>query len=155
MPGSSGKDLEALERQKLVGGLDRLGLGGDQRCEPAGRDATEGKVTLRPDPLDQGIDHAGIAIDQARLHRRDRVARDDLARSCQLDARQLGRVLVQRLARDLDAGRDHAPEVLALGLTTSHVVAVAEVDDDAGGLEVFVGGNRIDDAVRADSRGFS
>ena len=43
------QDLEALEGQQLVGGLDRLGLGRDQRGEPAGRDAARREVDLGAD----------------------------------------------------------------------------------------------------------
>ena len=97
------QDLEALEREQLVGRFDRLGLGRDQRREPAGRDAARREVDLGADPLDERVDHAGVAVDEAGLHRRDRVARDDLAGPRQLDARQLRGVLVERLGADLDA----------------------------------------------------
>src|SRR5439155_17063029 len=106
------QDAQALERKQLVGRFDRLGLGRDQRGEPAGRDAARREVDLGADPLDERVDHAGVAVDQAGLHRRHRVARDDLARPRELDARQLRGVLVERLGAERDARRDHADEVL-------------------------------------------
>src|SRR5436190_12358490 len=134
------QDLQSLEREQLVGGLDGLGLGRDQRSQPAGSDAARGIVDLGANPLDERVDHAGIAVDEPRLHRLDRVTRDHLARASELDARQLGRVLVQRLARDLDPWCDHAAEVLALGVHDIPGRRGAEIDDNAPLLEILVRG---------------
>ena len=91
-------------------------------------------ITFRPPPIlrldarDQALDHADIAPVDAGLHRRHRVAADHRLRPADADARQTGGGLVQRLDRQIDAGRDHAAEIGAVLVHHVEGGGGAEVD---------------------------
>ena len=93
---------------------------------------------------------AGVAEHDAGLHRVLRVSADDLRRTLDLDAGQLGGAREQRIGADLDAGRDHPAHVFALRRDAIERRRGAEVDDDERAVEALVGGHGVDDAVRAD-----
>ena len=102
--------------------------------EAAGRDHRRLDAELVAQPRDDAVDLAGEAVDDSRADGVDGRLADQRARLAELDLRQLGGALRERLERDLDARRDDPAEVLAL--VGDDVVGDrgAEVDDDAGAL---------------------
>ena len=122
----------------------------DERREAAGGDDGAGVAELGEDALDQPVDQADVAVDDARLHRVDGVAPDDLRRLGDLDARELGRAREERVGADLQARREDAAEVLALGRHAVEVRRGAEVDDDDAALGPLEARDRVGDAVGAD-----
>ena len=75
---------------------------------------------------------------------------DQRARLGEVDLRQLGAVLGERVERDADARADDAAEVLARRGDDVVGHRRAEVDRDAGPAELCVGGDRVDDPVGAE-----
>ncbi len=73
-----------------------------------------------------------------------------VARAHDLDPRQLGRRLVERVGRDGEPGRDDAARVLAARGDHVEGGRGAEVDDDRALRPALVGGHRVDDPVGAD-----
>ncbi len=96
------------------------------------------------------VDLRGEPVDGAGLDRLGRVLADHAARLDQLDAEQRGGAAVQRVEADLDAGKDRAAEVLALGRDRFERRRGAEVDDDRRAAVEVEGGDRVGDAVGAD-----
>ena len=104
---------------------------------------------LLAQPAEDGVHLAGVPVDHARLDRLGRALPDRVARGLDVHPRQPRRPGGQRLQRDLDPGRDHAAQVLAVA---GHHVVVdggAEVDRDARRAHAVVGGHRVHQPVRA------
>ena len=68
----------------------------------------------------------------------------------EVDPRDARAALGERRERDLDAGRDRAAEVLAVGRDGVEVDPGAEVDHHAAAADPVVGGDRVDEPVGAD-----
>ena len=83
----------------------------------------------------------------------------DVRRLAHVDARQPRGALEQRVGRDLSRpGRWRRPGYSPFAVTASSVVAVPKSQTMSGrplAAELFVGGDRIHDAVGADFGGFS
>src|SRR5438445_248653 len=64
--------------------------------------------------VDDAVDEPDVAVDDPGLHALHGVLADHALRPRELDARELRRVLEERLARDPDPGGDRAAQVFAL-----------------------------------------
>src|ERR1700723_3738526 len=141
------------EREQLVDGFDRGGERHDRAGEPAGGDRLGLGPELGAQAVDDRVDLAGGAVDDAGADGVDRGLADQRARRGDVDLGQGGGALGERLERDLDAGRDDPAEVLAVGGDGVVGDGGAEVDDDAGSAETLVRGDGIDEPVGADLAG--
>ena len=103
----------------------------DQLGQAAGGNRLGLDAELSADRLDDPVDLAGEAVDQPGLQGGGRVLRDHRRRLGEVDREQARGARRQRLHRDLDARRQDAAHVLALGRDHVEVRRRSEVDDDA------------------------
>ena len=99
---------------------------------------------------DDPVHLAGEAVDEPGLERRDRRLADHRRRRDEVDLDEPGRAREQRVHRDLDPGREHAADVLALGRDDVEVRRGAEVDDDARRAVALARRDRVRDPVGPD-----
>src|SRR4051812_8644295 len=141
------------EREEVVDLVDRLGERSDDRRVPAGGDRVGLLPHLGPQAAHDRVDRPRVAVDDAGTDRVDRRLADELARRPDVDLGQLGGALGQRVHRDLDARRDDAAQVLALRADRVVGDRGAEVHDHDRVADLVVGGDRVDEPVRADLAG--
>ena len=115
----------------------------------AGADAV-GVGQLAPDPLEQAGRERLVAEDRARLHRADRVPPDRPVRRSQLDPGQLRGPRGERLEAELEARRDGAADVRAVGGHAIERRRGPEVDDDRRRAVQPRRGEGVDEAVGTD-----
>ena len=108
------------------------------------------RAQLLAQAREDAVDHARVAVDGAGADGVDRRLADQRARGAELDLRQRGGALGQRLHRDLDAREDDPAEVLAGGGDDVVGDRGAEVDDDARPADLVVARDGVDEAVRPD-----
>src|SRR5262249_25969744 len=121
---------EPVERQIGIDVLDEGRLRRDDVREAARGDTNRVAAELRAHALHEPLDHADVAIEEARFHRANRRAPPHAGRLADADARQLRRALKKRVRRNLHAGTNCAPEVLALRGNRVERRRRAEVDDN-------------------------
>ena len=122
---------------------------GQDRLDLARRDA--GRVgELAPDAGEEPGGERLVAEDRAGLHRAHRVAADRPVRGAQLDPRQLRGPRGERLEAELEARRDRAADVGAVGGDAVERRRGPEVDDDRRRAVQPRGGEGVDEAVGAD-----
>lgn len=146
---------QARERQEVVNLVDRGRFLRDHAREPARRDDLDLflHAVLAHLPLDAArdlVNLADVAEDDARLHALDCIAADDVLRRHELDARQLGCALEERLRARADARRDDAAQEVAVLRHDIEGRRRADVDDNQRAAVLLVGADDIDDPVRAD-----
>src|ERR687898_2953591 len=107
-------ELQALEREPVVHLVHLLAEGHDPRRETARGDRGGLLAQLLAQPADDRVDLAGEPVHDARLDGLLRALPDRVPRLLYVHARQPRRARRERLQRDLDAGRDHTAEVLAV-----------------------------------------
>ena len=124
--------------------------GHDRRGEAASRDRGGLLAELLAQPPDDRVHLAREAEHHAGLDRLLGALADRVARLLDVHSRKARGAGGQRLERDLDPGRDHAAEVLALG--GDHVVVDrgAEVHRDARAADALVGGDGVHEPVGAE-----
>ena len=103
--------------------VDRLGVRRDQAGQAARREHRARAAELGLHPPHDAVDLAGEAVDDAALQRVTELRRSRRRRD-ELDSREPRGAVEERLHRDLDAGREHAADVLAAAETTSKFVDV-------------------------------
>src|SRR5690606_11622534 len=143
-------ETQADERQPRLVDVDGARLPDDQAGVAAGGDHGDlvGVVgQLGGHPLDDAVDLAREAVDDARLEGFDGVLGDDGAGPDQLHLVELGSGGGQGVDGDLDAGGGDGADVLALGRDGVEGGGGAEVDDDARAAVLVDGGQRVHDAV--------
>ena len=133
----------------LVDQRHRPGLAHDQFREPAGGNDARGAADLAGNAGDERFDQAGVAEDDPGLHARRRVRPDRAHGPHQVDPRQPGGALRERLDRDAQAGGDRSAEVGAVGGDGVEGRRGAEVDDDQGAAVPGEAADRVGDPVRA------
>src|ERR1700722_2318087 len=141
------------QSQEIVDGFDRRGKRHDRTGEPAGGDRLRLGPELGAQAVDDRVDLAGGAVDDAGADGVDCGLADQRAGRGDVDLGQGGGALGERLERDLDAGRDDPAEVLAVGGDGVVGDGGAEVDDDAGSAEAGVRGDGVDEPVGTDLAG--
>ena len=107
-----------------------------------------GMPISRCDARDQPFYQPHIAPVDAGLHRRHRAAANHRLRPANADARQPGRRLVQRLDRQVDARRDGAAQIGAVGIYHVESGRGAEIDHHQRLLEQVIGRQRVQQPVR-------
>jgi hypothetical protein len=122
----------------------------DQLGETAGRDHGRIVAELGADAVDERVYLAREAVDDPGLQRRARVLADHRRRRDEVHLEEACRAREERVHRDLHAGSEHAPRVLAGGGDDVEVRRGPEVDDDAGRAVELLGGDGVGDPVRAD-----
>ena len=157
-PGDLGvQDREALEREVRVDDLDALHVAGPRLDRQAARqdpaDALEARAgllgELAADPRQEPGHGRLVAEDRAALHRAHGVAPDRPVGGAQLDPRQPGGVGGECLEAQLHARGDRAAQERAV---RAHAVVGrgrAHVHDDRRGAVEPLGGQGVDDPVRA------
>ena len=100
--------------------------------------------------VDDPVDLAREAIDEAGLQAADGRLADHARRLGEVDLDEPRGAREERVHRDLDAGRQHAADVLAGGRDDVEVRRRAEVDDDARRAVPLARRDGVDDPVRPD-----
>ena len=95
--------------------LEDAGLLVEKIGEAAGADNGHGLTVLGLDARDEALDHPDIAPIETGLHGGDGGFADHVLGADHRDARQHGGGAVQRLGRNVGAGRDDAAFVIAIG----------------------------------------
>ena len=109
-----------------------------------------GSSELLADPVDDRVDLAGEAVDEARLQRRDGRLRDHAFGRDERHLRQPRRAREERVHRDLHPRRQHAAGELARGRDDVEVRRGAEVDDDGRRAVPLPRADGVGDPIRAD-----
>ena len=124
---------------------------GDQLGEAArGDDRRRLVAELGSDSLDDAVDLACEAVDQAGPQRRfGRLPDRGLGRD-EVDLDEAGGAFEQRIHRDLDPRRENTADVLPRDRDDVEVRRRAEIDDDRGRAVTLPGRNRVRDPVGAD-----
>ena len=143
-------EAEPLEREIGHVLVERLGVRHDQLGQAAGRDTRALAAELGAHARDDAVDLAGEAVDDAALKRVHGVAPDHGRRARRGRPREPRGAAEERLHRDLDAGREHAADVLARAETASKFVDVPKSTAMHGAADERERGDGVDDAVGPD-----
>ena len=103
-----------------------------------------------PDRFDDAVHLAGEPVDDARLEPSDRGLADHRRRLDVVDLDEPRRTGEERFHRRLDAGSEHATDVLTLGRDDVEVRRGAEVDHDHRSAVAVLRGDGVDDPVGTD-----
>src|SRR5688572_22327634 len=141
---------EPRQGQQGIDLFDALGTASEELGQPSGRDDAGLVADLFRDAVDQSVDEREIAEVEAGLDGTDGRLADDPVGPPDLDPPQPSGALEERLRGDRDARHDDSARVLPLLGDDVERGRRSEVDDDAGAAQPLVGGDRVDDAVRAD-----
>src|SRR5678815_319292 len=123
-------DAQPFQGEELVHLLDAARLASDEARKAAGGDHPDREAQLPAHALADPVHHAHVAEDQPGLHRVHGVLPQHRGRTGELDPRQLGGVLEQRLHGDGDPRADAPAEVLALRVDGVEGGRGPEVHDD-------------------------
>src|SRR5262249_13820857 len=146
-------ELETIQSEVGVYCLDELGVLTDERRLSAGANYARVWTEFFFHASDDAVDQSYVSIEQTALHAAGGRGTDHIRGLLNLDSRQLGSVLIQRLRRNHNARRNHATTVLAGRGDGVKCRCRSEIHDDCG-MAIFVhDSDRIDDPVRTDLAG--
>src|SRR5215510_1487135 len=104
--------LQTIQSEVRVDGLNELGLLTDERRLPTCANHSRVWTQFFFHASNDTVHQSNITIEQAALHAADSRGTDHACRFLNLDSRQFGGVLIERLSRNHNTGRDDATKVL-------------------------------------------